>query len=195
MTFPPRFAQRMMKRSRGSACEAESGGRSRAPASLSRLISSRRAMAARRSRNGSEQDTARRQLLLERRRIRRRARAPRGDAGAESARPVLRAAGRSSTCVRRRVERARSCGHGFMRGTIHMVTARDCLALRPMMDSVMRKQHEGSPFGRDVAGIDEGELRRRSRGCLPADRSRGPRSAGASPSAGRRCRLNRSGLR
>ena len=45
-----------------------------------------------------------------------------------------------------------------MRGTIHMVTARDCLALRPVMDSVMRKQHEGSPFGRDVAGIDEGEL-------------------------------------
>jgi hypothetical protein len=56
------------------------------------------------------------------------------------------------------VERGEAVRVWLMRGTIHMVTDRDCLALRPVMDSVMRKQHEGSRFGRDVAAIDEDEL-------------------------------------
>ena len=46
----------------------------------------------------------------------------------------------------------------LMRGTIHLVTACDCLALRPVMASVMRKALEGSQFGRDTAGIDRDEL-------------------------------------
>jgi hypothetical protein len=45
-----------------------------------------------------------------------------------------------------------------MRGTIHLVTARDCLALRPVMDSVMRKSFEGSRFARDTAEVDYDEL-------------------------------------
>lgn len=46
----------------------------------------------------------------------------------------------------------------LMRGTIHLVTARDCLALRPVMDSVMREQLDGQQFGRDTAEIDRDEL-------------------------------------
>ena len=46
----------------------------------------------------------------------------------------------------------------LMRGTIHLVTARDCLALRPVMDSVIRKQLAAQQFGRDTAQIDRDEL-------------------------------------
>jgi hypothetical protein len=46
----------------------------------------------------------------------------------------------------------------LMRGTIHLVTARDCLRLWPVMSPVLRKAFEGSPFGRDTAGIDRDEL-------------------------------------
>jgi hypothetical protein len=46
----------------------------------------------------------------------------------------------------------------LMRGTIHLVTARDCLRLWPVMASVLRKSFEGSQFGRDTAGIDRDEL-------------------------------------
>jgi len=47
----------------------------------------------------------------------------------------------------------------LMRGTIHLVTARDCLALRPVMDSVLRAALTAQQFGRDTAGIDRDELR------------------------------------
>ena len=46
----------------------------------------------------------------------------------------------------------------LMRGTIHLVTARDCLALRPVMDSVLRKAFQGSQFARDTAEVDLDEL-------------------------------------
>ena len=46
----------------------------------------------------------------------------------------------------------------LMRGTIHLVTARDCLRLRPVMDSVQRKAFEGSRLGRDTKGIARTEL-------------------------------------
>ena len=47
----------------------------------------------------------------------------------------------------------------LMRGTIHLVTARDCLALRPVMDSVLRAALTAQQFGRDTAGVDRDELR------------------------------------
>ncbi len=54
----------------------------------------------------------------------------------------------------RRVVRA-----GLMRGTIHLVTARDCLYLRPMTRPVMdRTFYSGSPFGRNLRGIDIQEV-------------------------------------
>jgi winged helix DNA-binding protein len=43
----------------------------------------------------------------------------------------------------------------LMRSTIHLVTARDCLALRPVLQPVMdRNLYIGSPFGRQILGMD-----------------------------------------
>ena len=43
----------------------------------------------------------------------------------------------------------------LMRSTIHLVTARDCLALRPVLQSVMdRNLYVGSHFGRRIRGMD-----------------------------------------
>lgn len=43
----------------------------------------------------------------------------------------------------------------LLRSTIHLVTARDCLALRPVVQSVHeRVLHSGSSFGRNLAGMD-----------------------------------------
>ena len=43
----------------------------------------------------------------------------------------------------------------LMRGTIHLVTARDCLALRPEMQPVLKRMlMVGSPYGRRLAGLD-----------------------------------------
>ena len=47
----------------------------------------------------------------------------------------------------------------LMRGTLHLVTARDCLALRPLLQPVLvRLFHSGSPFGRQLAGLDVDEV-------------------------------------
>lgn len=47
----------------------------------------------------------------------------------------------------------------LMRGTIHMVTARDALFLRSLMQPVLeRVLRQSSPFGRAVAGVDEAAL-------------------------------------
>ena len=56
----------------------------------------------------------------------------------------------ASLFEQRRVVRA-----GLMRGTIHLVTARDCLYLRPVTRPVMdRMFFSGSPYGRKLRGID-----------------------------------------
>ncbi len=47
----------------------------------------------------------------------------------------------------------------LMRGTIHLVTACDCLALRPAMQAVTERIHwSASPFGRRLGDADPGEV-------------------------------------
>ncbi len=62
----------------------------------------------------------------------------------------FRAAELSTAISERRVVRV-----PLMRGTIHMVTAEDCLALRPVVQPVLlRGFHTGSAFGKRLAGMD-----------------------------------------
>lgn len=47
----------------------------------------------------------------------------------------------------------------FLRATLHLVTRRDALALRPVLDAVLdRSLRTASPFGRAIAGVDVDEL-------------------------------------
>jgi hypothetical protein len=53
----------------------------------------------------------------------------------------------------------------LMRWTLHAVTARDCLALRPVLQSVIERRLKAS-FGRDLADIDLDALARRGRALV-----------------------------
>jgi hypothetical protein len=43
---------------------------------------------------------------------------------------------------------------GIMRNTIHLVTARDCIALRPLFSPVLGRGLQSSPFGRNLVGME-----------------------------------------
>ena len=42
----------------------------------------------------------------------------------------------------------------LMRATIHLVTARDCLAFRPLFDPVLARVFGGTPFAKNADGVD-----------------------------------------
>lgn len=46
----------------------------------------------------------------------------------------------------------------LMRGTVHLVTARDCLALRPVLAPVLQRQLTHSAHGKQITGLDPAEL-------------------------------------
>jgi hypothetical protein len=48
---------------------------------------------------------------------------------------------------------------GIMRSTIHLLTARDCLRLRPVYQPMLERfLHTATPFGRNLVGVDTEEL-------------------------------------
>ena len=57
------------------------------------------------------------------------------------------------------IERRDAVRLPFLRATLHLVTRRDALALRPILDRVLdRSLHIQSPFGRAIEGVDVDEL-------------------------------------
>jgi Winged helix DNA-binding domain len=47
----------------------------------------------------------------------------------------------------------------LQRRTLHLVTARDCLAMRPLLQPVLESGYRSSPFARRVAGLDVDAVR------------------------------------
>jgi hypothetical protein len=69
----------------------------------------------------------------------------------------------------RLLERRRVVRLALMRSTIHLVSARDCLALRPVLEPVQaRNLFVASPFGRHLAGLDLEALDRAGRELVEA---------------------------
>ncbi|HVU53156.1 MAG TPA: winged helix DNA-binding domain-containing protein [Polyangia bacterium] len=52
------------------------------------------------------------------------------------------------------------------RSTIHLVTARDCLALRPVLAPVLARAHASSPFGKRLGALDLAPLVAKARALL-----------------------------
>jgi Winged helix DNA-binding domain len=56
----------------------------------------------------------------------------------------------------------------LMRGTIHLVTARDCLAMWPVMRSFLERTFRGQPWGRNLSDLDIEEVLEAGRGLVEA---------------------------
>ena len=58
---------------------------------------------------------------------------------------------------------------GIMRATIHLVSARDCMRLYPLMWPVLERGFRGSPFSKHIAGVDLDDLLATGRELLAAE--------------------------
>lgn len=54
----------------------------------------------------------------------------------------------------------------LMRATVHLVSADDALGLRPLIQPVLERGFEASPFARRIEGVDRGELLETGRALL-----------------------------
>ncbi len=52
------------------------------------------------------------------------------------------------------ISKRRAVRLGILRNTIHLVTARDCIALRPLFQPVLERSLKASPFGRNLVGME-----------------------------------------
>jgi hypothetical protein len=57
---------------------------------------------------------------------------------------------------------------GLMRGTIHLVSAADCLILRPLTQRLSERTFSGTAWSRNLAGVDVEELMAAGRALLEA---------------------------
>jgi len=64
------------------------------------------------------------------------------------------------------VRERRAVRLALMRSTIHLVSAGDCLSLRPVIQPVLERQLRSTSFGRNIAGIDDAALVRAGRVLL-----------------------------
>jgi hypothetical protein len=64
------------------------------------------------------------------------------------------------------IERHEAVRIGLLRTTIHLVTARDAVLLRPLVDDVLARAWKSSAFNRALAGIDVQEVLQASRDLL-----------------------------
>jgi hypothetical protein len=66
------------------------------------------------------------------------------------------------------IERREAVRLTMMRVTLHLVTARDCLALRPVLQAMIERRLRASPFGRNLQGMDLAALAAAAREELEA---------------------------